>query len=106
MNRWMLILAVLTCLTFDVPTEADSELSSPPSLSTMWMQHRASHVADWWELVQQLGFQQIELSHIITPAMLEGLRPGDINVSSVHLDFSFCALPLRHTSRDPLQRSR
>jgi len=50
----------------------------------MWMQHRAGHVREWWEQVRGLGFEQIELSHIITPAMIAGLEPGEIPVSSVH----------------------
>jgi len=48
------------------------------------MQHRADSVRPWWEQVQTLGFAQIELSHIVTPAMLEGLLPGEVPVSSVH----------------------
>lgn len=55
-----------------------------PSLSTMWLQHRGDHVRPWWQQVQALGFTQIELSHIVTPAMIAGLRPGEIPVSSVH----------------------
>lgn len=50
----------------------------------MWMQHRAERVRLWWEQVQALGFAQIELSHIVTPAMLDGLQRGDVPISSVH----------------------
>ena len=60
------------------------------------MQHRADHVHSWWEQVQTLGFAQIELSHIVTPSMLEGLVPGAIPVSSVH----FPAPTVAHPSDD------
>ncbi|MCO6452327.1 MAG: sugar phosphate isomerase/epimerase [Caldilineales bacterium] len=59
-------------------------MTMKPALSTMWMQNRSAHVRDWWGQVQALGFEQIELSHIITPPMLAGLRPGEIPISSVH----------------------
>ena len=63
----------------------------------MWMQHRAERVLPWWEQVRALGFAQIELSHIVTPAMLEGLQAGDISVSSVHFPAPTVAHP--HDSR-------
>ncbi len=50
----------------------------------MWMQNRAATLPDWWAEVSGLGFSHIELSHIITPAMLAGVLPGSIPVSSVH----------------------
>ena len=60
------------------------------------MQHKADRVRTWWEQVQTLGFAQIELSHIVTPAMLEGLSPGEVPVSSVH----FPAPTVAHPSDD------
>jgi len=60
------------------------------------MQHRSNRVRSWWEQVQELGFAQIELSHIVTPFMLEGLVPGAIPVSSVH----FPAPTVAHPSDD------
>ena len=54
------------------------------ALSTMWMQNRATHMTAWFEQVRSLGFDRIELSHIITPAMIDGVVPGHLPVSSVH----------------------
>ncbi len=54
------------------------------SLSTMWMQNRADRVVTWYGMVRPLGFSQIELSHIVTPPMLEGMHPGAVQVSSIH----------------------
>ena len=54
------------------------------ALSTMWMQNRATHVAAWYKQVRLLGFDSIELSHIVTPAMIDGVLPGQPPVSSIH----------------------
>ena len=43
----------------------------PFALSTMWMQHRFTAVADFAAAALALGFGGIELSHIVTPAALE-----------------------------------
>lgn len=50
----------------------------------MWMQHRSDRVLAWWETVRQLGFTRIELSSILTVDMMEGVRPGDPPVGSIH----------------------
>ena len=54
------------------------------SLSTMWMQHRFDHVRSFAHEALRLGFDAIELSHIVTPEMVEGLRPGEVVISSLH----------------------
>lgn len=53
-------------------------------LSTMWMQHRFDHVRPFAASAQALGFDAIELSHYVTPAMVEGLQPGEVRVASLH----------------------
>jgi sugar phosphate isomerase/epimerase len=64
------------------------------SLSTMWMQHRFHHVRPFAAEARTLGFDAIELSHIVTPEMVEGLQPGDVAVSSLH----YPAPTVRHSS--------
>jgi sugar phosphate isomerase/epimerase len=54
------------------------------ALSTMWMQHRFDRVADFAAASGELGFGSIELSHIVTPAMLDGADVASLNVGSVH----------------------
>lgn len=56
----------------------------PFALSTMWMQHRFATVADFAAAALDLGFGGIELSHIVTPAMLAGADLADLPVRSVH----------------------
>ena len=50
----------------------------------MWMQHRADHIKPWWDQIKKIGFDRIEVSHIIRPEMLTGLIPGEIKITSVH----------------------
>jgi sugar phosphate isomerase/epimerase len=50
----------------------------------MWMQHRFVDVRSFAEAAQAMGFQAIELSHIVTPEMVNGLSPGEIEVASLH----------------------
>lgn len=54
------------------------------ALSTMWMQHRFDHVADFAAAARELGFGGIELSHIVTPAMLAGADVAALDVRSIH----------------------
>ena len=54
------------------------------SLSTMWMQHRYDRVAEFATAARALGFGGIELSHIVTPAMLEGADLAQSGVRSIH----------------------
>lgn len=56
----------------------------PLALSTMWMQHRFDQVAEFAAAARDLGFGGIELSHIVTPAMLEGVDLPKLGVRSVH----------------------
>jgi len=64
------------------------------ALSTMWMQHRFDHVRPFAVAAQALGFGGIELSHVVIPAMVEGLQPGEVHVVSVH----YPAPVVRHAS--------
>ena len=54
------------------------------SLSTMWMQHRFELVADFAAAALALGFGGIELSHIVTPAMLADADLASLRVRSIH----------------------
>lgn len=64
------------------------------ALSTMWMQHRFEHVQPFATAVRALGFSGIELSHVVTPAMVEGLQAGKVHVVSLH----YPAPVVRHAS--------
>mgnify|MGYP003930550511 CR=1 FL=1 len=50
----------------------------------MWSQHRFDHVSALAQVATALGFPAIELSHITTPAYVNGLRPGEVAIASVH----------------------
>jgi sugar phosphate isomerase/epimerase len=54
------------------------------ALSTMWMQHRLDRVADFAVAARDLGFGGIEVSHIVTPAMLGNADVATMNIRSVH----------------------
>lgn len=54
------------------------------ALSTMWMQHRFQRVADFAAAVRDLGFGGIEVSHIVTPAMLGDADVASLGIRSVH----------------------
>ncbi|MEI2690566.1 MAG: TIM barrel protein [Anaerolineae bacterium] len=54
------------------------------ALSTMWMQHRFQRVADFAAAALALGFGGIEVSHIVTPAMLGNADPASLRIRSVH----------------------
>lgn len=54
------------------------------ALSTMWMQHRFDRVTEFAAAARGLGFGGIELSHIVTPAMLAGADVPALGVRSVH----------------------
>lgn len=60
----------------------------------MWMQHRFAHVRPFAVEAKALGFDAIELSHTVTPEMVEGVRPGQIMVSSLH----YPAPTMRHST--------
>lgn len=55
-----------------------------PSLSTMWMQHRFEHLGDFFAAGRAMGFERFELSPIVKPEMLRGVRPGQQIISSIH----------------------
>lgn len=66
-------------------TAAPAPVSLEPlALSTMWMQHRFDRVTDFAAAARALGFGGIELSHIVTPAMLEGADLPALGVRSIH----------------------
>ncbi|HEX8683086.1 MAG TPA: TIM barrel protein [Ardenticatenaceae bacterium] len=44
-----------------------------PALSTMWSQLRHENLAEFVGVALALGFEQVELSHVVTPEMLEAL---------------------------------
>lgn len=54
------------------------------ALSTMWMQHRFTQVADFAAAARALGFGGIEISHIVTPALLGEADVTTLGVRSVH----------------------
>jgi sugar phosphate isomerase/epimerase len=54
------------------------------ALSTMWMQHRFDRVADFAAAARDLGFSGIEVSHIVTPAMLGDADVAGLGIRSVH----------------------
>ncbi len=54
------------------------------ALSSMWMQHRFDDLRKLAQAVSDLGFPALEISHIVTPAQVADLRPGDITILSVH----------------------
>jgi sugar phosphate isomerase/epimerase len=56
----------------------------PLALSTMWLQNRFGQVAPFLAAGRALGFDHFELSHVVTPAMLDGrIREGD-GIVSIH----------------------
>lgn len=54
------------------------------ALSTMWMQHRFQRVTDFAAAARDLGFAGIEVSHIVTPAMLGDTAVATLDIRSVH----------------------
>ncbi len=50
----------------------------------MWMQHRFDRVTDFAAAARELGFGGIEVSHIVTPAMLADADVATLGVRSVH----------------------
>lgn len=76
-----------------------------PSLSTMWMQHRSDRLVAWWETVRRLGFAHIELSSILTTAMMADVTPGMLPVRSVHVPVPVITHPDTRSSPDELLSS-
>lgn len=50
----------------------------------MWAQHRFDDVRSLAQAAAALGFPAVELSHTITTAHVDGVRPGEIAITSVH----------------------
>lgn len=67
-----------------IPAAAPAASLQPLSLSTMWMQHRYDRVTEFAAAARALGFGGIELSHIVTPAMLAGADLATLEARSVH----------------------
>lgn len=55
-----------------------------PSLSTMWMQTRYSHVREFVEGGKQAGFTRFELGHVVRPEMLDGTTRHDGEFPTIH----------------------
>ncbi len=55
----------------------------PLALSSMWIQHRFDHLPPFLAAGRTLGFNSFELSHIVTPPMLDGLGDGE-GIVSLH----------------------
>jgi sugar phosphate isomerase/epimerase len=54
------------------------------SLSTMWMARRFDRLDEFMEAGKRAGFRRFELSHIVTGELLNGLEPGQFEISSLH----------------------
>lgn len=54
------------------------------ALSTMWMQHRFTRLADFAAAARDLGFGGIEVSHIVTLPMVGDADPAALGIRSVH----------------------
>lgn len=54
------------------------------ALSTMWMQHRYTRLADFAAAAHDLGFGGIEISHIVTDEMIGDSDVNRLGVWSVH----------------------
>ena len=80
-------------------------MSTAPALSTMWLQTRYDRVADFAAEAWRIGFQRVELSHILPQEALRGFEPGRWDVAAVHHP---CPLPPHRvpylSDRDPARR--
>lgn len=56
----------------------------PLALSTMWMQHRFDYLTDFAVAARELGFDGIEVSHIVTPATVGNADVTRLGIRSVH----------------------
>ncbi|GAB4561546.1 MAG: hypothetical protein Kow0047_08960 [Anaerolineae bacterium] len=54
------------------------------ALSTMWLQHRFDTVRDMAQVAEMIGIPAIEVSHVATPQHINGLKPGEARILSVH----------------------
>lgn len=48
-------------------------MSKKPALSTMWSQLRYDNLVEFIDAARAIGFEKVELSHIVTPKMIESL---------------------------------
>jgi sugar phosphate isomerase/epimerase len=55
-----------------------------PALSTMWMQLRHATLTEYITAARAMGFEQIELSHVVTTEMLQSLLPGQKGIRVLH----------------------
>ena len=62
----------------------EDTLNTQASLSTMWLRHRFDNLKDFFAAGRAMGFQRFELSAVVTPAMLDGFRPGEAVITSLH----------------------
>lgn len=77
----------------------------------MWMQHRFERVADFAAAARELGFGGIEVSHIVSAAMLGDADLADLNIRAVHFPAPTAPSPfgppaeaLLSSSDDPQRR--
>ena len=54
------------------------------ALSTMWMQHRFERLDAFASAARELGFGGIEVSHIVTDAMIDNASVSTLGIWSVH----------------------
>lgn len=53
-------------------------------LSTMWMQHRFDRLSEFAATARGLGFAGIEVSHLVTPAMIGDAHVAALGIGAVH----------------------
>ena len=72
----------IPALAFQSSPERDA--LSRLALSTMWMQHRFARLDDFTLTARELGFGGIEVSHIVTDAMIGDADVSTLGIWSVH----------------------
>ncbi len=80
-------------------------MTTAPALSTMWLQTRTTRVVDFARAAWDIGFERLELSHILPAEWFAGFAPGRWDVAAVHHP---CPLPPHRvpylSDPDPAQR--
>ena len=72
----------IPALAFQSSRERDA--LSRLALSTMWMQHRFTRLADFALTAREFGFGGIEVSHIVTDEMIGDADVSTLGIWSVH----------------------
>ncbi|MCS7219888.1 MAG: TIM barrel protein [Anaerolineae bacterium] len=68
------------------------------ALSSMWAQHRFEDVRSLAQAAAVLGFPAVELSHTTTITHVDGVRPGEIPITSVHYPAPAEPSPYRYSA--------